>query len=255
MDLSIIIVNFNTKKLTVDCINSIIKSKPRVSYEIIVVDNGSNDGSSAAFEKSKIRLIKNKGNVGFAKANNQGIRKARAKYILLLNSDTKVRKGSIDDLYNFAVNRSDVGVVGPRLLNSDGTIQGSVFRLPTIFRAFKEYFLGQKGLLEKYAPKGEGPVEVEALVMAVYLITPQAIEKVGLLDERYFMYFEDLEYCRKVNKSGLAIYYLPQVEVVHYHGRSGGKRDYLTASSKIYHGTVKHFIFNFILWLGQKFRI
>lgn len=252
IDLSIIIISFNTKKLTTECVGSIIKSKPKVSYEIIVADNGSTDGSVAVLKKLKLKLIENKDNVGFAKANNQGIRVARGKYIMLLNSDTKVRKDSIDGLYNFAFSHAGAGVVGPRLVNADGSVQGSVFRLPTIFRALRQYFLGQKGLLDKYAPKGDIPVVVEAIVMAAFLITPSAIQKVGSLDERYFMYFEDLDYCRKVNKSGLKIYYLPQTEVIHYHGGSGGKTDYLVTSSKIYHGVVNHYFFNFIIWLGQK---
>lgn len=253
IDLSIIIVSFNTKKLTVECIDSIVKSRPKVSYEIIVIDNGSTDGSVSALEKLRVKLIKNKNNVGFAKANNQGIKIAKGKYVLLLNSDTKVKKRSIDNVYDFAVSRKNVGVVGPKLLDADGSIQGSVFRLPTIYNAVRQYFLGQKGILNKYAPKGDEPVVVEALVMAAFLITPAAFEKVGLLDESYFMYFEDLDYCRKINNSGLKIYYLPSSEIIHYHGGSGGKQDYLVASSKIYHGLAKHYLFNFILWLGQKF--
>src|SRR3989304_3394871 len=140
MDLSIIIISFNTKKITAGCVNSIIKSKPKVQYEIIVVDNGSSDESVAVLEKLPVRLVKNSTNVGFAKANNQGIKIAKGKYILLLNSDTKVKNEAIDRLYNFANERSDTGVVGPRLLNSDATSQGSVFKLPTIFRAFRQYF-------------------------------------------------------------------------------------------------------------------
>lgn len=252
MDVSIIITSFNTKKLTLDCVRSIRGSCPKIKYEIIVVDNGSTDDSVAKLEKLKIKLIKNEENVGFARANNQGIEIAKGEYILLLNSDTKVKEGVIDTLYNFAETKRDAGVVGPRLLNSDGTIQGSVFRLPTMFRAFREYFLGQKGLLEKYAPKGEEPVVVEALVGAAFLITPLALKKVGLLDERYFMYFEDLDYCRRVNHADLKIYYVPRSEIIHYHGGSGGKKDYLIASSKIYHGLVGHYFFNFILWIGQK---
>ncbi len=252
IDLSIIIVSFNTKKLTTECVGSIIKSKPKVSYELIVVDNGSTDGSAAALRQLRLKLIENKDNVGFAKANNQGIKIAKGKYIMLLNSDTKVERDSIDGLYNFAVSHIDAGVVGPRLINADGSVQGSVFRLPTISGAVRQYFLGQKELLDKYAPKGDEPVVVEAIVMAAFLITPLAIQKVGLLDERYFMYFEDLDYCRRVNKSGLKIYYLPQTEIIHYHGGSGGKTDYLVASSKIYHGVVNHYFFNFIIWFGQK---
>ena len=135
MELSIIIVNWNTKELLLDCLDSIVKSKPKTKYEIIVVDNGSTDGSVTAFQRlhfpaSNFHLIKNHSNLGFAKANNQGISKARGKYILLLNSDTKVKTGSIDKLLTFAKAKGNAGVVVPKLLNSDGSVQGSVFRLP-----------------------------------------------------------------------------------------------------------------------------
>src|SRR3989344_4262041 len=141
-DLSIVIVNWNTKELVLDCINSIIESKTKVKYEIIVVDNGSTEGSVEALRKIKeIKLIENKENLGFAKAVNQGIKKSKGKYILLLNSDTLVRKGSIDKLIEFAKRTSDAGVVGSRLLNPDRRIQPSCINFPTIGNATKQSWL------------------------------------------------------------------------------------------------------------------
>ncbi len=264
MGISIIIVNWNTKELLIECINSIVRSHPVTNYEIIVVDNGSADGSQKTVEKlkaqiSNLKLVENKENLGFARANNQGIRKAKGKYILLLNSDTIVKKGAIDSLVEFASDKKDAGVVGSRLLNKDGSIQASVFRFPTLKRAVAQYWFGKRGLLDKYYPSGNKPCEVEALVGASFLITPEAIKRVGLLDERYFMYFEDLDYCRRARRASLKVYYLPQAEVVHLHGASGKKlssnRDNwrrLVPSSKIYHGFLKHYVFNFVLWSGQK---
>lgn len=256
MDLSIIIVNYNTKKLVLDCIDSIKKHKPKIDYEIIVVDNGSNNPIGPS---SDYRLIANKENLGFAKANNQGIKVARGKYILLLNSDTEVKNGSIERLFEFAENHPEAGVVAPKLLNQDGSPQGSIFRLPNIFTAVRQYWFGEKGLLDKYFIDSSSSSEVEAVSMAALLITPQALKKVGVLNEKYFMYFEDLDYCRKLKEAGLKAYYLPDAEVIHYHGKSGeklaGGEDQwkrLIPSSKLYHGLFKHYLINSIIRTGQK---
>lgn len=271
IDVTIIIVSYNTKNLTLQCIKSILEEGSRLKKEIIVVDNGSKDGSVEELRRIikdiksnkgiRSQLIENKDNLGFAKANNQAIKVARGKYILLLNSDAKVKEGSIGKLVDFAEETSNVGVVGPRLLNPDGSIQPSAFRLPTIKRALKQYWFDQKGLLDKYSPitKHHSPVTVEAIVMAAFLITPSALRKVGLLNERYFMYYEDFDYCKRVLESGFNVWYLPTAEVVHYHGASGKaltdeKNQWrrLIPSSKIYHGKVKHYLINFIIWSGQK---
>ena len=269
LDLSVIIVSFNTSKLTLQCIKSVLNSVNNLRYEIIVIDNASTDGTLRQIRKSKIKnqnekvkikIIENKENLGFAKANNQGIKIASGRYILLLNSDTVVKKNSVENLIKFAENTPDAGAVGVRLLNPDGTIQPSVFFLPTIWRAVKQYWLGEEGLLDKYAPDGNSPTEVESLVMAAFLITPKALENVGLLNERYFMYFEDLDYCRRIKVNNLKIYYLPTSEIVHQHGASGKKVgdkkqfERLNQSSKIYHGLIRNSLFNFILWSGQKWQ-
>lgn len=263
-DVSVIIVSFNTAELTLDAVESVYKNSSGVSFEVLVVDNASSDNSVKVLKdfgknKSNFTLIENEKNLGFAKANNQAAYIAKGKYLFLLNSDTKVLPDSIKKLLYFAEKEKDAGVVGPRLLNGDGSIQASCVNFPTIKNAFKEYFLGQKGLFDKFAPTGESPQEVDALVGAAFLITPQAIKKVGLLDERYFFYFEDIDYCRKIKKAGLKVFYYPKVEIIHYHGVSGKKlapaKDQwkrLIPSSKIYHGFFKHYLLTLILWLGQK---
>lgn len=261
MDVSILIVNYNTKDLTLDCIDSILDEGSDLKSEIIVIDNGSTDGSIDHLEKLErnavIKLIENSENAGFSKANNQGIKVAKGEYILLLNSDTKVKKYAIERMVEFAKKHPETGAVGARLLNADGTLQESAFPFPTIERAVKQYWLGQKGLLDKYAPKSIEPVDV--LVMAAFLITPRALKEVGALNERHFMFFEDFDYCRALHKAGLKIYYLPDAEVIHYHGASGKKVmdpenqwRRLIPSSKIYHGFVTHYIIWFIMWSGQK---
>ncbi len=279
MELSIIIVNWNTKDLLLDCIKSIIDSKPKVGYEIIVVDNGSTDGSRASIKRlqnslpaqagktprladgqAKLQLIENKENIGYSKANNQGIKAARGKYIFLLNSDTKVKKDAIDNLIEFSREHPEAGIVGSRLLNPNGTIQDSCFKAPGAINAIREHWFGEKEL-GKFAPRGKDVVEVDVVVGASFLITPAAREKVGFLDERYFFFWEDLAYCRKVKKSGLKVYYLPSSEVYHYHGSTvrkvTGKSDAwrkLVPGSKIYHGVRKHCLITAVIRLSQKLK-
>jgi hypothetical protein len=244
--ISIIIVNYNTCDITLGCLYSLKKDKTIPSYELILIDNASSDNSVSKFRKLKWKnlvFVSNKENLGFAKAVNQGIRIAKGKYILLLNSDTKAKKGAIRKLVNFAENAKDVGVVVPRLVNPDKSVQPSCFYLPSVSRAFKRYVLGIGVSLDKFYPDSKKPVVVESAVAAVFLITPLALREVGLFDERYFMYFEDLDYCRRVNKEGLKVYYLPDAEIIHYHGQSGKNiappKDQwrrLIPSSKIYYG-------------------
>lgn len=255
--LSIIIVNYNTRKLTLDCLFSLRKDKTIPTYEVILIDNASSDGSVKEFKKLKWRnlIIKvNKENLGFAKAVNQGIRIAKGDYVFLLNSDAMVKKGAIRKLIDFAKKNKDTGVVAPRLLNADGSIQPSCFNFPSVLRAFKQYVLGFEGLLDKFYPKGKKPVVVESVVGAAFLITPRALKEVGLFDERYFMYFEDIDYCRRIKKKNLKVYYLPEAEVIHLHGQSVKKlappKDQwkmLIPSSKIYHGLFGHSLITLII--------
>lgn len=263
--LSIIIVNYNTGKLLMHCISSIEKSDLSFPYEVIVIDNASTDGSAtpksaSATGQAGIKRIENKRNVGFAKAVNQGIKAAKGKYALLLNPDTEVQVGTIAKVLEFAKHTPNAGVVGAKFLNLDGSPQGSVFPPSTIWNAVQEFWLGRK-TYSKYVPQGKSPVAVDAVSGAVFLITPQARERVGLLDERYFMYFEDLDYCRRVKRAGLKIYYLPSAHVVHYHGVSGrrilGQGDQwrrLIPGSKTYNGVVKHTMLSLIIWSGQKWQ-
>ncbi len=250
--LSVIIVNYNTDKLLSKCVAS-IKRDPRV--EIIVVDNASTDDSLDGIKN--VTIIRNKENMGFAKAVNQGIEVAHGKYILLLNPDTKVKPGAIEKMLEFANGHEDAGVVGPQLLNPDGSVQSSVFYFPTVWRAIAEFWFGVKKAYSKYVPKGKDAGQVDIVVGAAFLITPIALQKVGLFDERYFMYFEDFDYCLRVFEKGLKVYYLPTAEIIHYHGVSGKSQQgvqlqRLVESSKIYHGLVSYYIIDFILWSGQK---
>ncbi|MGB9706532.1 MAG: glycosyltransferase family 2 protein [Microgenomates group bacterium] len=284
IDLSIIIVSFNVKKLLRDCIGSVIRDqesgtggqginkKNKPVTELIIVDNGSTDGSVEflrdlnQFPKSlnlyksiSLKVILNNQNLGFAKAVNQGIKASRGDYILLLNPDTQVKPDTLKRLVDFAKDHPEAGVVGAQLVNPDGSIQSSVYHFPSCWRAILEFWFGQKGAYEKYALEGKKPIEVEAVTGAAMLIPRKTFDKVGFFDERYFMYFEDLDFCRRVKKAGLKIYYLPQVKILHHHGQSAAKMSHqayqwLCKSSKIYNGVLKYWLLTGIIWLGEKWR-
>lgn len=271
--LTIIVVNYNAGVLLGKCIKSVASTTNNFTdpkCEVIVVDNNSSDGSLEKIKNQKLnikntnrklKIIQNEINLGFSKAVNGGIENRQGEYVLLLNPDTVVRDGAIVKMVEFASAREDAGVVGARLLNPDGSVQASVFHFPSIFTAMNEFWFGVKDAHSKYVPVGDGSFSVDALVGAAFLITPRALKKAGMLDEKYFMYFEDLDYCRKVKSVGLKVYYLPEAQVIHHHGVSGKtlapqeeqwKR--LIPSSKKYHGFLKHYIIHFILWTGQKMR-
>lgn len=265
MDLSIIIVSYNTKKLTEAAIKSVLKEKENLKVEIILIDNNSQDGSLEILrsykKKGQIKLIENNSNTGFSFANNQGIRVSKGRHVLLLNSDTVVKKDSLTNLVEFADTHRDVGVIASQLLNADGSIQPSCFYFPTVKSAIYEFWFGKKGLFEKYAPRVKSPIVVEAAVGASFLMTQQALKKVGVLDEKYYFYFEDIDYCRRVRRAGLNVYYLPSSKVIHYHGASGkaiadpaNQWRRLIPSSKIYHGVFNHYLIAFIILTGQKVR-
>ena len=261
IDISIIIVSYNTVKLTLNCLKSLEKSLQNSSLkaEILVVDNASTDSSPQKIKKNfpQVKLIENKKNQGFAYANNQAAKKAQGQYLFLLNSDTLVPQGSLEKMIKFAATQTQLGILAPRLLNSDGSVQYSCFPPQTPAAAFGKFFLGQKNSLSQYAPPGEIPTIVFSAVGAALLIPRPVWQKLGGFEEKYFMYFEDLDLCRRAQKAGLKVYYFPSATITHLHGQSAKKEKqkpnlWLNNSSKIYHGLFKHYLINLILFWGQK---
>ncbi|WP_313801760.1 glycosyltransferase family 2 protein [Cytobacillus sp.] len=237
MDISIIIVNYNTKKITMECINSIYKSKMFSSFEIFLVDNNSTDGSVAAIkEKFKdVIIIKNEENLGFSKANNQAINLSKGRYVLLLNSDTIVKNRSIDTIVRFMDDNKDVGASGCKVLLPDGSLDKACHRgFPTPSASF--YYMS--GLAKRYPdnPRFNGYHlshlnmneihEVDCLVGAFMLVRREAISQVGLLDESFFMYGEDIDWCYRIKATGWKIIYYPYVSIIHYKGASSRKKPF-----------------------------
>ena len=255
--ISLIIGNYNTYDLTSNCIISIFKFAPSFEFEVIVVDDASPDKSGQKLkllEKKfdNLKVILNNKNSGYVKTNNKGLKISKGEYKLLLNSDTVVQKNSLQNLVEFAEKTDDAGVVGSKLINIDGSLQESCYNFPTLFNV-----VGYK----KFAPHppAGGSAVVDAVVGAVFLITPKAYKLIGNLNEKYRSYFEDLDYCREVKRKGLKVYYLPDSIVTHYHGESfkqladsANQWKKLIPSSIIYHGIFTHYLLLIISWTYQK---
>lgn len=257
MKLSVIIVTHNSSRHIKRCLDSIVKKKPKNS-EIIVVDNGSTDQTINILKKYKnIFLVQSQSNLGFGKASNLGATKALGEFLFFLNPDTKVIDNALNELLNFAEN-NEFGIAAPQLIQPDGTIQPSVSHSSGIWNAIKEYVLGYKNSYSEYVPKGEKKIEVEAVYGAALLVRRSLFEKLGAFDERYFMYFEDLDLCRKVRNSGLKIYYLPMIKIYHEVGGTIHSDipalKWLSNSAKIYHGPLKYYLLHLILLIGQKLK-
>lgn len=232
LDLSIIIVSYNTKDFLKNCINSIVENAKNISYEIIVVDNASTDGSVESIKRKDIKIISNEENLGFSKANNIGVKASdRSRYVLFLNSDTLMQKGTIEEIINFMDKHKDAGAATCKLIMPNGKIDDASHRgFPTPWNAFC-HFSG----LEKLFPKNklfagyslgwkdlEKTHEIDALAGAFMLVRRKAGEEVKWWDEDYFFYGEDIDFCYMLKSKGWKIYYVPAVSIIHFKGVSGG---------------------------------
>ncbi len=231
MDLSIIIVSFNTKDLTHACLDSIRKYSQGVAWEIIVVDNGSTDGSRQMLKTFKdITLIVNRKNMGFAKANNKGIKIAKGKYILLLNSDTEIRRDSIQTMLRFMDGHPKAGAATCRLDLPDGAIDPACHRgFPTPWAAFT-YMTGLEKLIPASRLFGRYHMgykdmsirhQVDCISGAFFLTRRKAVTQVGLLDEDFFMYAEDIDWAYRFKQKGWEIWFNPEASVLHKKKQSG----------------------------------
>lgn len=237
MDLSIIIVNYNTKKLTLECIQSVYESTIPQSFEIIVVDNNSSDGSVEAIQLTfpDVKVIKNAENVGFSKANNQAIKESTGRYVLLLNSDTIVNKDTITKIIKFMDSNELIGATGCEVLLPNGELDKACHRgFPTPGASF--YYL--TGFDKKFPnhPKINSYHknylnmkeihEIDCLVGAFMMVRKSVVDEIGMLDEDFFMYGEDIDWCYRIKQAGWKIYYNPFVSIIHYKGASSKKKPY-----------------------------
>jgi len=228
IDLSVVIVNWNTCDLLRDCLHSLFQQVEGLSLEIFVVDNGSSDGSVAMVrdEFPSATVIENGRNLGFARANNVALRQASGRFWLLLNSDTVVKKGALEGLLRTMEQDSDIGVAGLQLLNEDGSLQNSVSNAPTLLTE-----LGNKRLLRllwpsRYPGKEQHyrkPLQVESVIGACLMVRREAAEEVGLLDEDYFFFLEETDWCVRMRKAGWKVVHDPRFTIYHLQGKSAGR--------------------------------
>jgi len=231
MDLSVIIVSYNTRELLRGCLGSVLADvDPGLEYEVIVVDNASADGSVAMIRDSfaQVRLLANSQNRGFAASNNQAIRQSSGQYVILLNPDTLVRKGALASLMAALEERRDAGVVGPKLLFPDGSFQHSAFTFPTLAMILLDFFplhyrLLDSGINGRY-PRGlyerAEPFPIDHPLGAALMVRRAVIDEVGLLDESFFMYCEEIDWCLRIKEAGWRILCVPRAEIVHHVGQS-----------------------------------
>lgn len=223
--LSVILVNWNTCDLLARCLESVQADLPADS-EVWVVDNASTDGSAAMVRERHpwVHLIENAENVGFARANNQALAASQGQYVLLLNSDTEVQAGALTALVSFMESHPQVGAVGPRLLNSDGSLQPSCHPMLTPGREFwRLLFLERLWPRATYAMERwplDAPRSVEVIKGACLLLRRQALDQVGPLDERYFVYTEEVDLCYRLGQAGWELWWVPQAVVVHHEAQS-----------------------------------
>ena len=274
MKLSVIIVNYNVKHFLEQCLHSVLKAAKNISTEIFVVDNNSVDGSAQLIRDKfpNIQFIQNKENLGFSKANNQAIRLAKGEFILLLNPDTVVEEDTFSKVIHFMENHEDAGALGVKMIDGKGNFLPESKRgLPTPLVAFYKMF-GLSKLFPKskrfgkyhlsYLSKNEIH-EIDVLAGAFMLLRKKALDKVGLLDETFFMYGEDIDLSYRIQLGGYKNFYFPHTTIIHYKGEST-KKGSLNYVKVFYNAMIifakKHFpggragIFTFLIQLAIYFR-
>ena len=277
-DLSIIIVSFNTKKLTTECIKSIHKYTKNITYEIIVIDNASDDGSVATLKKlKKVTVVSNKSNGGFGRANNQGIGMANGRYILFLNSDTLISENVLGSMVSWMERHEKVGISSCKLLNSDGTTQGTGGYFPTLIRVFSWMTIQDFPLVdriikpfhpmkERSFSKADGFYEYEReidwVTGAFMMVRSEVFDDVPGFDEDYFMYTEEVDFCYRAAKHGWETRYVPRWSIIHYGGASSNPENSILKEFegiklyyKKHYSTYSYHLLRIILKIGAIGRI
>jgi len=227
MDLSIVIVNWNTKKLLLDCLSSAFETVKNISTEVWLVDNASSDGSVEAVKKiyPSVQIIQNQKNLGFAAANNQAFKKMQGRYTLLLNTDTVLTAGAVEKIYTFMESRPDVAMACGQLLNQDGSKQNSFANFPSLASLLFGESLLQLPFPNKYPNKREAnsrPMEVDSCIGACMLVRGAAMEAVGGLDESFFFFFEETDWAFRMKQAGWKVFIVPSARIFHLQGQSVG---------------------------------
>ncbi len=227
MDISVIIVNWNTKELIQNCLDSVYRTMGNIAFEIILVDNASSDGSLAILEEKYPQVVKisNQENKGFGAANNQGFAVMKGKYALLLNTDTILTPNAVHKLWTFCEQHQKAAIVCGQLLHADGSKQNSVAAFPSLLTlaintSLLEYFFPRHFPSKRYEHKE--PLEVDSAIGACMLIRKKALDEVSFFDERYFFFFEETDLAYALRRAGWGIYQVPDAFIYHLQGQSIG---------------------------------
>lgn len=272
MNLSIIILSFNTKDLLRQCLASVYLAEDNFSgsFEVIVVDNASTDGSAEMVAKDfpRVRLILKAENTGFARANNEGMKIAQGDFYVLLNSDTIISENTLSTLFDFIKSKPKVAIVTPKVVLPDGAIDLACHRgMPTPWNAFTYFshlarlfpnsriFAGYHQTYQDF----ELAHAIDATAATAIMVRKQAVDAVGLFDERFFLYGEDLDWCKRFTDAGWQIYYFPGVTVLHQKSASGKQnlsaKTRREAAGHFYHTMAqfyeKHYKAKYPMWLRQ----
>lgn len=257
MKLSIIIVNYNTKKFLVDCLASIYQSKLTFKYEIIVVDNASTDGSGKIIKKDfpKVRLISNHKNLGFAKANNKAVKIAKGKYLLFLNPDTVILDQAVKKMVEQIVKNPEISALGPKTLNPDFSVQLTAFVKFPDFSVWLVNNLGLDRIFSRVWPAKNWPGkyyfsfqelnqkrQVSHLQGNCFLVPKEIFEKIGLFDTRFFLYREETDWFLRLAKAKGKIWYLPSAKIIHYGGQSTESGAW--SSQKYYQAILSRYLYH-----------
>lgn len=251
LTLSIIIVNWNTRDLLRACLKSIYATLDETSFEVFVTDNASSDGSADMVEAEfpEVQLIRSAKNLGFSAANNLGLRQASGEFVMLLNPDTELRPGSVAHMLSYATDHADVGLIGPKLVMPNGQLQQSGRRFPTFLRevlGITRLFRVVRPWHDKHLSWGrldfDETVEVDEVAGACMLIRRSALDAIGLLDERFFMYYEDVDLCYRLKKAGWKVMYMGDTEVVHAWAQGAVKAGVLHSNGLMYYSQYLYFL-------------
>lgn len=245
IDLSIVIVNWNTKEYLLRCLKSVFQSEKSNFWEVIVVDNGSRDGSAGEVSRlfPRVHVIANDKNLGFARATNQGISQSSGKYVLLLNPDTELKGKAIERLVAFMDSHPAAGIAGGQLLNPDGSKQNSIANFPSLATELFNKSLLRRLFPERFPGKERhysDPIEVDSVIGACLIARREAVQRVGTLDEGYFLFFEETDWCYRMKKAGWMVYHVPEAEVIHYQGKGAETRK-REAKVEYYHSRYRFF--------------
>jgi GT2 family glycosyltransferase len=233
-ELSVCIVTYKARDWLRGCLDSLYSSTTFSPFEVIVVDNGSKDGVREMLEQEfpSVRFIENECNEGYTRPMNQSLKVATGRYLMQLNPDTVILTGSFDRLVDFMEAHPEVGICGPKVLNQDGTLQKQCRRGEPRPLAVLSYFLGlwkvfpNSKLLGGYLLDYEGEdktLEVAAVSGSCMLIRKEVVEQIGYLDEQFYAYQEDSDYCARVRKAGWKVIYMPEAQIIHYGGQGGSR--------------------------------